>query len=145
LSRFRFDLKKGFAMIRLFIGAMLIAASTAAPALACMEPPEATHHREIALLDESIRTFKREPALIAKAKALRDRADAAFKAQQLNKAWEDRHSALIMIGYKIGSPAADQPGVRAIGAAAPAKSPPTASTEPSGCSGGATYWVGPDE
>jgi hypothetical protein len=133
-------------MIRLFIAAMLIAASTAAPALACLEAPEATHQREIALLDKGFQTFKREPALIAKAKALRDRADAAFKAQQLNKAWEDRHSALIMIGYKIGSPAADQPGVSAIGAAAPAKIPPVASvTGPSGCSGGATYWVGPDE
>jgi hypothetical protein len=130
-------------VIRLSVAAMLVAASTAA--LACMEPPEATHRREIALLDKGFQTFKREPPLIAKAKALRDRADAAFKARQWGKASKDRQSALIMIGYKIESPAAGL-GVRALGAALPAKSPPISSdTGPSGCSGGATYWVAPDE
>jgi hypothetical protein len=47
--------------------------------------------------------------VLAKAKRLRDRARAAYQAGKIGEAMQDRHAALIAIGYKMddGAGAAD--------------------------------------
>jgi len=120
-----------------FITAVLFGCLALGPASACMEAPELTHAREIALLDKGLETSKRDQAVIIRVKALRDRADGAFKAHQLGRAWKDRRHALIILGYTIGQgPAADGP---------PKAVAPVNLTGPSGCIGGATFWQAPAE
>ncbi|MGO8954212.1 MAG: hypothetical protein ACLPWS_04680 [Rhodomicrobium sp.] len=126
----------------------LIAASAAAPALACMEPPEAVHRREIYLLDLGIQKSKRDAGELAKAKELRGRADAAFKAGKINEALEYRHSALIQIGYKVETPRAGEKGAAPVAdAPVPAKGLPADGTVAvtRGCGSGGVTWVPPAE
>ncbi|MGO9983198.1 MAG: hypothetical protein ACLPIX_03180 [Rhodomicrobium sp.] len=133
-------------MIRSTVLALFIVASAAAPAMACMEPPESTHQREIYLLDKGIETFKLDAPVLAKAKELRDRAVAAFKARKLREAWEARHSALLQIGYKVETaPAGENGAAIAPGSPPLAKALPTRGLAPHGCGGGGTVWVPPAE
>ncbi|MGO9171374.1 MAG: hypothetical protein ACLP7P_05345 [Rhodomicrobium sp.] len=135
-------------MIRRAVFLLLAACSLAAPALACMEPPESTHQREIYLLDRGIETSKRDAGVLAKAKELRARADAAFKAGKIGEAREYRHSALIQIGYKVEAAHARETGTPGV---AIAPSPPKGlpadgqAIAPHGCSGGRTTWIPPAE
>ncbi len=135
-------------MMRLILLTACIAVSTAVPAFACMQPPGVTHEQETALLDKGLKTFKREPAVLAKAKKLRDQADAAFKAGKIGDAAQARHAGLIAIGYKVEEASSGpRDGPVPIGAIpAPAKSPRGMEALPAaGCTAGATSWVAPAE
>ena len=84
------------------LSAFAIGFGLSVPAMACIETPETIHAREIQLVDDGLKTFKREPAVLAKAKELRDRADLAFKGKRFDEATKDRYAALTALGYKDG-------------------------------------------
>jgi hypothetical protein len=87
-------------MIRIAALAAFILAFESAPVLGCgKSSPKADHEQEIVLLDNGIKTSKRAPAEIAKAKELRDLAEASYKAGNYSQAETERHSALVQIGY----------------------------------------------
>ncbi len=118
--------------VKLIFSAFMTLA-TAVPALACIEPPEDKHKREIGLIDTSLHTLKRPADVLAKAKKLRERAAADFAAGKFSQAEDERHTALILIGYKLE--------------AAPEGLPVKGAPEgvPVACGGGGGAWVAPSE
>jgi hypothetical protein len=141
-------------MMKTFALTVLLLLAVSAPALACLEPPEVVRAREIALLDAGLKRSKLEPREIAKAKELRNRAEALFEAGKLDQARDERHAALVQIGYRYEEPepsSALAPGSVPVTALAPKSAAPKAQTAApaqdalaTGCgeSGG---WVAPTQ
>jgi len=115
--------------------------------LACFEPPQVVHAREIALLDAGIKKSKLAPVELAKAKELRDSAEALYKAGKYDQAQQDLHAGLVKIGYsyEVAQPTkgSEPEGPRAIGLV-PQSASPSVALEPTGCGGGGK-WVPPTE
>jgi len=112
-----------------------------------LEPPEAVRAREIALLDAGIKNSKLTTVAVAKAKELRDLAEALFKAGKHDQARDERHAALIQIGYRYeepeptrGSASGSVPVIRLV----PKSAVPGAQPATTGCGGG-DRWVAPTQ
>jgi len=132
-------------MLRLLLIAVCALFATS-PALACLrfESQDSVHQREISILGAGLQKSKREASVLAKAKELRDLAEAAFKASNYEDATRFRHSALIAIGYKLKEgPLAEI----SAGGQIPAKSlPGNGQDVPTrGCGGTGPVWTPPSD
>jgi len=141
-------------VIKNFALTVLLLLAVSAPALACIEPAEAVRAREIGLLDAGLKKSKLEPGNIAKAKELRNRAEALFYAGKLDQARDVRRAALVQIGYRYEEPESSSalaPGSVPVMELAPKSAAPKAQgvappedAEATGC-GGSGSWVAPTQ
>lgn len=134
-------------MLKTFAGAGVILVSLSVVADACMEPPDITHKREMALLDDGLKASKRLATVVADAKKLQKQADTFYRSGKYAPAVEARHAALIKIGYKLEeSPPGPQPraAVPTVGAQ-PSKSKGAPVVAATGGCGNADNWIAPSE
>ena len=112
-------------MLKTLATVAVVLALTATGAAACLQLHSVVRDQELALLTTGVATFKLSTTQLAKARSLRRREEALYKARKFHHAMDLRGQALAAIGYTSSNA-----GPPAIGAPPPVSTLPPKVTQP---------------